>query len=171
MGYNKMKRMLAASLLLVFTAPSTLAITGTENFATVPYSSMMNLSNNIVLTECNEAVTLSLRDSDVKQVLRMFADKAGKNIVFHNSVNGKVTLDLVETPVNEAFNLVLHVTGLNYYLQGNTMIVMSKDSPDNASYSKQEMLVFPIKYVSAEKIANFLNKNVFYPAFSPKMAS
>lgn len=161
MGYNKMKRMLAASLLLVFTAPSTLAITGTENFATVPYSSMMNLSNNIVLTECNEAVTLSLRDSDVKQVLRMFADKAGKNIVFHNSVNGKVTLDLVETPVNEAFNLVLHVTGLNYYLQGNTMIVMSKDSPDNASYSKQEMLVFPIKYVSADKIANFLNKNVF----------
>ena len=161
MGYNKMKRMLAASLLLVFTAPSILAITGTENFATVPYSSLMNLSNNIVLTECNEAITLSLRDSDVKQVLRMFADKAGKNIVFHNSVDGKVTLDLVETPVNEAFNLVLHVTGLNYYLQGNTMIVMSKDSPDNASYSKQEMLVFPIKYVSADKIANFLNKNVF----------
>ena len=38
---------------------------------------------------------------------------------------------------------------------------MANDSPANAAYSKQEMLIFPIKYVSAQKIADFLNKNVF----------
>ena len=41
------------------------------------------------------------------------------------------------------------------------MIVMSKDSEDNAYYSKQEMMTFPVQYVSAGKIADFLNKNVF----------
>ena len=40
------------------------------------------------------------------------------------------------------------------------MIIMSKDTPDNSLYSKQEMMVFPIKYVNAAKIAEFLNKNV-----------
>lgn len=161
MAYSNIKRVLAAALLLAFTAPSTLAITGYGNADAVPYIRTMNLSNEIKLVDSDERITLSLRDSDAKQVLRMFADKVGKNIVFHSSVEGKVTLDLVDTPINEAFNLVLQVTGLSYYLQGNTMIVMAKDAPDNATYSKQEMLVFPVKYVSAEKIAAFLNKNVF----------
>lgn len=164
MGYNNIKRGLAAALLIAFTAPATLAISGYSSYngyETVPYKSSMLLSGDVRLTDSDSTITLSLRDSDVKQVLRMFADKAGKNIVFHNSVSGKVTLDLVNTPINEAFNLVLQVSGMNYYQQGNTMIVMSKTSPDNAAYSKQEMMVFPIKYVNATKIASFLNKNVF----------
>ncbi len=159
MGYSNIKRMLAAALLVVFTAPATLAVT--DSYESVPYKSSMLLSGEIKLTDSNENITLSLRDSDVKQVLRMFADKAGLNIVFHKTVSGKVTLDLVNTPINEAFNLVLQISGMNYYQQGNTMIVMSNSTPDNAIYSKQEMMVFPIKYVSAAKIADFLNKNVF----------
>ncbi len=161
MGYKNIKKALAFALLIAFTSPSTLAISGYNYETVAPYTSTMSLSGDIKLTENDDTITLSLRDSDVKQVLRMFADRVGKNIVFHESVTGKVTLDLVNTRINEAFNLVLQVTGLNYYLQGNTMIVMSKSAPDNATYSKQQMLVFPVKYVSAEKIANFLNKNVF----------
>ncbi len=161
MGHSNIKRMLAAALLLAFTAPSTLAVSSYSSYDSAPYRSSMLLTGDVKLTDNNDSITLSLRDSDVKQVLRMFADKAGMNIVFHSSVSGKVTLDLVNTPINEAFNLVLQVSGMNYYQQGNTMIVMSKTSPDNAAYSKQEMMVFPIKYVSASKIADFLNKNVF----------
>ena len=160
MSYSNIKRFLSAALLLAFTAPSGLAVVGLPDDPSVSRSSMI-LTGDINLTESNDTITLSLRDSDVKQVLRMFADKAGLNVVFHSSVSGKVTLDLVNTPINEAFGLVLQVASLNYYKQNNTMIVMSKSAPENAAYSKQEMLVFPIKYVSAANIANFLNKNVF----------
>ena len=164
MSCNKMKRIFSVALLLAFTAPSTLAVyesgLGVDSVA-APYSASMNLAGGVNLTENNDTITLSLRDSDVKQVLRMFADKAGLNIVFHESVNGKVTLDLVNTSINEAFNLVLQIADLNYYKQGKAMIVMKSDNPANAAYSKQEMMVFPIKYVSAQKIADFLNKNVF----------
>ena len=159
MGYSNIKKMLTAALLVVFTAPVTLAVA--EDYVSAPYRSSMFLSGAVKLTDNDDTITLSLRDSDVKQVLRMFADKAGLNVVFHNSVSGKVTLDLVNTPLNEAFNLVLQISGMSYYQQGNVMIVMSKTSPDNGIYSKQEMLVFPVKYVSAAKIADFLNKNVF----------
>lgn len=159
MGYSNIKRILSAALLLAFTAPTTLAVSTVCD--SVPARAALSLSADVSLTENNDAITLSLRDSDVKQVLRMFADKAGMNIVFHDSVTGKVTLDLVEMPINEAFNLVLQVSGLNYYKQGKTMIVMSKATPDNALYSKQEMMIFPVNYVDAGAIANFLNKNVF----------
>ncbi len=160
MNYSNIKRMLSVALLVAFSAPGAFAISE-ANMELQPYKSSMTLVSDVKLTQANESVTLSLRDSDVKQVLRMFADKAGMNIVFHKTVSGKVTLDLVDMPINEAFDLVLQISGMNYYKQGNTMIVMSKASPDNAAYSKQEMMVFPIKYVSAVKIADFLNKNVF----------
>lgn len=157
MRYNHIQRILSAALMLAFTVPSTLAVS-TSNYAS---SGSTVLSGDIRLTSKNDKITLSLRDSDVKQVLRMFADKAGMNVVFHSSVEGKVTLDLVNMPINDAFNLVLQVSGLNYYTQGNTLVVISKDNADNAAFSKQEMMVFPVRYVSAAKIADFLNKNVF----------
>ena len=158
MKYNHIQRLLSAALLLAFTAPSGLAV---SSYTSVPNTNSTVLSGDVKLTNKNNKITLSLRDSDVKQVLRMFADKAGMNIVFHSSVDGKVTLDLVNMPINDAFNLVLQVSGLNYYTQNNTLIVLAKDSTDNATFSKQEMMVFPVKYVSADKIATFLNKNVF----------
>lgn len=159
MRSNHIKRFISAALLLAFTAPSNLAVSSYAS--TNPYTSSMVLSGDVRLTAKNDKITLSLRDSDVKQVLRMFADKAGMNVVFHSSVDGKVTLDLVNMPINDAFNLVLQVAGLNYYTQGNTLVVIAKDNADNAAFSRQEMMVFPIQYVSADKIASFLNRNVF----------
>ena len=159
MKYNYIKKVLSVALLLTLTAPSA-NVVSVCNASEYPINSMV-LSGDVKLTNANENITLSLRDSDVKQVLRMFADKAGKNVVFHSSVNGKVTLDLVNMPINEAFKLVLQIAGLNYYEQNNTLVIISKDSGDNASFSKQEMMVFPVKYVDASKIASFLNRNVF----------
>lgn len=160
MSHSNIQRVLSAALLLAFAAPITYAYSESLHSAAAG-TSAMTLTGDVSLTDSNQLITLSLRDSDVKQVLRMFADKAGMNIVFHNSVNGKVTLDMVNTPINEAFSLVLSIAGLNYYKQGNTMIILSKDSADNTVFSKQEMMVFPVHYVSAVSIANFLNKNVF----------
>ena len=169
MKYSHIQRFLSAALLLAFTVPSSFAYpaynSGYGNYysSSAPSSSSSQtvLSGDVKLTKNNDKITLSLRDSDVKQVLRMFADKAAKNIVFHSSVNGKITLDLVDMPVNDAFALVLQVAGLNYYMQDNTLVIISKTDADNAVFSKQEMMIFPIQYVSAASVAEFLNKNVF----------
>lgn len=163
MRYNHIQKFMTAALLLAFTAPAGIsypAYGGYDNDSYVA-SATTNLSSNVKLSDRNDKITLSLRDSDVKQVLRMFADKAGKNVVFHSSVKGNVTLDLVDMPINDAFSLILQVSGLNYYIKDNTLVVLAATSNDNASFSQQEMMVFPVQYVSAAKIADFLNKNVF----------
>jgi len=162
MKYNNVQKFLSAALLLAFTSSSVIAANtygAYSNYTSSPTSTVIN--NDVVLTNKNSKINLSLRDSDVKQVLRMFADKVGMNIVFHSSVEGKITLDLVDMPINDAFNLVLQIASLNYYTQNNTLIIVANDNKDNATFSKQEMMTFPVKYVSAAKIADFLNKNVF----------
>ncbi len=159
MKYSNIQKVIAAAMLVAFTLPSSLAVSLYDSYA-APSSASMVLTGGARITDKNDKITLSLRDSDVKQVLRMFADKVGKNVVFHSSVEGKVTLDLVDMPINDAFNLVMQISNLSSYVQGNTLIVLSKNSSDNATFAKQEMMLFPVKYVSASKIADFLNNNV-----------
>lgn len=125
--------------------------------------SSLKLEGDLSLTKANPKISLSLRNSDVQQVLRMFADKAGLNIVFHSSVSGNVTLDLVNVPLNEAFKLVMQITDLTYFIDNsnNTMIVSSAAAAQGLNISKQELMTIPVKYVDATLLADFLNKNIF----------
>lgn len=127
--------------------------------ATSPSS--LKLEGDISITKGNPRISLSLRDSDVKQVLRMFADKAGLNIVFHDSVNGKVTMDLVNVPLNDAFKMVMQITNLTYFVDKNTMVVAAAGAAQSLNLSKQEMVSIPVKYNDAAVMAEFLNKNIF----------
>ena len=120
----------------------------------------LRLKGDVSFTNENIPISISLRDSDVKQVLRMFADKAGMNIIFHNSVTGNVTLDLVNVPLNEAFDMVMEISELNYVVQDNTIIVAGARA-SNFNLAKQNMSLIPVKYVSASALADFLNKNIY----------
>lgn len=118
-----------------------------------------SLKGEVSITNKNIPVSISLRDSDVKQVLRMFADKAGLNIIFKGDITGNVTMDLVNIPLNSAFNMILETSDLNYSMADNTLIITKSD--DESGVSRQDLTVIPVKYVSASSIANFLNKNIY----------
>lgn len=120
----------------------------------------LRLKGDVSYIKTKTPVSISLRDSDVKQVLRMFADKAGMNIIFHNSVDGTVTLDLVNVPLNDAFDMIMGISELNYVVEDGTIIVAKADA-QGFNMAKQDMTLIPVKYVSAAAIAEFLNKNIY----------
>lgn len=180
-------------------------------------SASIKLESEVILSKKNPKISLSLRDSDVQQVLRMLADKAGLNIIFHSSVpsatdksglampalaplsgttnanspqpatqnqqtaqnnnnnnndntnedniadavSPKVTLDLVNVPLNDAFRMITQVSGLVYYLDNNTIVVMSAKASKKLNFTKKEMMTIPVNYVNAGALAEFLNKNIF----------
>lgn len=120
----------------------------------------LKLKGDVSFIKHNPGISISLRDSDVKQVLRMFADKAGMNIVFHNSVSGTVTLDLVDVPLQKAFEMVMEINNLNYVVDGNTIIIAAAGT-NGFNFAKQDMTLIPVKYISAAALADFLNKNIY----------
>ena len=109
----------------------------------------------------NQKITLSLRDTDVQQVLRMFADKAGLNIVFHSSATGTVTLDLVDVSLEDAFKMVMKMTDLTYVIKDKTMMVVSTANAEKLNLTKDNIEILPVKYADAAYIAHFLNTNIF----------
>ncbi len=158
---NKISQKVIAVLILVVFAFSNTAISAlaVSEKPSLRNEDTIQLKADISITKSNEPVSLSLRDSDVKQVLRMFADKAGMNIIFDSGVSGTVTLDLVDVPLNSAFDLVLSIAGLSYVVEDNTLIVSASGA--DISAAKQEITMIPVKYVDASVLAEFLNKNIF----------
>ncbi len=159
-------RKIIASLMLTMFAFSNTALTAgaMENAKPVlrdggaEYS--LRLKGDVNYIKNSKPISISLRDSDVKQVLRMFADKAGMNIIFHSSVSGNVTLDLVDVPLDKAFDMVMGITDMNYVVEDGTIIV-AKSGTQDFNMAKQSMTLIPVKYVNASALADFLNKNIF----------
>lgn len=121
----------------------------------------VNLDGSVNLNNGNRKISVSLRDSDLKQALRMIADKAGLNIIFHSSVEGTVTLDLVNVTLNDAFKMIMQASDLSYFIDNGTLLVMSKEASLKSDIGKKNMMTLPVKYADSAKIADFLNSNVF----------
>ncbi len=120
----------------------------------------LDLGSNLKISNADSVVNLSLRDANIKQVLRMFADQAGMNIIFSpNLEESTVTMDLVNIPLSEALNLVVTTNNLFYDIEANTLIISKKD--EALSMAKKGMTLIPVKYVNANAIATFLNTNIF----------
>ena len=168
--YNKMSKKIISTLVLtMFLGTNSVLMTSAMENAS-DYAApvlrngnqefTMRLKGDVSYIKSKEPITLSLRDSDVQQVLRMFADKAGMNIVFHESAKGNITLDLVDVPLSTAFDMIMGITNLNYVVEDNTIFVAKSDAKD-FNMAKQDMTIVPVKYVSAGALAEFLNKNIF----------
>ncbi len=122
-------------------------------------ASSLEFRSEVKIPNADSIVNLSLRDADVTQVLRMFADQAGMNIIFADGVSGNVTMDLVDIPLSEALDLVVTTKKLFYDIQANTLVISSSDTA--MSLGKKAMSLVPVKYVNAAAMASFLNTNIF----------
>lgn len=170
---NKIKEKIIASVLL---SAFMLTNSVTATFAMEDYgygagrpairsgaNSQVGISSDVNIANAGSIVNLSLRDADITQVLRMFADQAGMNIIFADGVEGTVTMDLVNIPLKEALDLVVKTKKLFYDIKANTLVISTEESAMNLSDRSKTMTVIPVKYVNALAISHFLNKSVFSP--------
>jgi type IV pilus assembly protein PilQ len=70
-----------------------------------------------------EPISMSLKDADVREVLRTFARLSGLNVVIQPGVRGTVTVELERVPWDQALDQILKINGLGYELEGNIMRV------------------------------------------------
>jgi type IV pilus assembly protein PilQ len=68
-----------------------------------------------------EPISLTLKDADIKDVLRTFADLTGLNMAVDPGVQGSVTVDFVDVPWDQALDLILRQNNLTFSLEGNVM--------------------------------------------------
>jgi hypothetical protein len=69
-------------------------------------------------------ISLSLKDADLKDVLKTFAQLTNTEIQHSPTLEGKVTLDVKNMPWDEAFDLILRQNDLTYELKEKAIVIV-----------------------------------------------
>jgi type IV pilus assembly protein PilQ len=75
-------------------------------------------------------ITIDVQDADIHNVIRLFADVSGKNIVVADDVKGKVTIKLKNVPWDQALSVVLATKSLGYVETANIIRVAPQATLD-----------------------------------------
>ena len=113
-------------------------------------------------------VTFNIQDIPVRSALQLIADVSELNIVVADSVQGNVTLRLVNVPWDQALDIILQAKGLDKRRQGNVVwiaptaeIAQREQALEDARIALEDRAeltteYIPINYGSAEEIAGLL---------------
>jgi type IV pilus assembly protein PilQ len=93
-------------------------------------------------------VSLKIRQSDVKVVLRSMARIVNQNLLIKDDIKGEVSVDFKDTPWDRAFNSIIKNQGLAYEWEGNIIRVMTiadkEQDLKRKTHEKDERLVDPL---------------------------
>ena len=115
-----------------------------------------------------EPISFSLKDADIREVLRTFAKISGLNMVVQPGVSGSVTVELEQVPWDQALDIILKTNNLGYELEGNIMrvaprSVLAQEAQQEAERARARALAVPLKtvlkrvsYSDAQSIATLL---------------
>jgi type IV pilus assembly protein PilQ len=99
-----------------------------------------------------EPLSLNLKDADLKDVLRTFAQLTGLNMAIDQNVSGAVTVDFADVPWDQALEIILHQNSLAYVLEGNVMRIgtaqrLGDEAEASRRLSEAEKLNVPLSTV------------------------
>lgn len=119
-------------------------------------------------------ISLDLKDADIKNIFRLFAEISKLNIIVGDNVSGKVTLRLVNVPWDQAFAIVLQTKKLGIVRYDNILRIaplaeLERERKEALSAKEAErdledlkVLVLPINYTKADdlktKLSSLLSK-------------
>lgn len=96
--------------------------------------------------------------TDLQSFVRQMAEKMGLNAVVDSAVHGTVNLQLKHVQPSQALAMVLAINGYSSEIQGNFLIVSTKDKLANlptaqASMGPQAVQVIPLEYAKASDLS------------------
>jgi type IV pilus assembly protein PilQ len=117
-----------------------------------------------------EPLSLNLKEADIRDVLRTFADLTGLNIAVDPDVSGKVTVNFNEVPWDQALDIILRQNSLNYVLEGNVLRVGKIDRLANEQAAQRRLdeeqrlnvntvtAIFKLSYARATQVQTLIKE-------------
>jgi TonB family protein len=85
---------------------------------------LFNLTINFRSSEpASKGISLDLKDADIRDVLKTFAQLTKTEFVVDDDVKGQVTIDIADVPWMDAFEILARQNNLRYERDGNTIHV------------------------------------------------
>jgi len=120
-----------------------------------------------------DPITLTLKDADIKDVLKTFSALTHLNIVIDPEVHGTVTVELRDVPWDQALDLILRINGLDYILENNvlrvsTVVKLTREKQDRNKFLLEQeknlplkTVVKPLSYAKAGEVKGLLSNDSY----------
>lgn len=100
-----------------------------------------------------EQVTLAVRDASISTVLGMIAEQHGLNLITGDQVNGNLSLNLKQVPLQQALDTILTANGYTWNIHQGILVVSSITGDTRlASIAQKKVQVYELDYASAAEI-------------------
>ena len=119
-----------------------------------------------------DVLSLKFKDADLRDVILYLADFAGLNVVFDPEVRGMVTVDLKDTPWDQALDLILKINKMGKTLEGNVLriaptAVLTREKDEERKLLESQVLAgpmvtktFTLSYSRATDVENLLKSKM-----------
>jgi type IV pilus secretin PilQ/predicted competence protein len=104
-----------------------------------------------------EAISVNLKDVDLKDFFRLIHEISGLNVVLDPAVRGNVTLVLDEVPWDQALDIVLRNNGLSKELDGNVLRIASRDTLKREADEKRDLTKAEAEAVDPITVTRIMN--------------
>ncbi|HEY9898333.1 MAG TPA: secretin N-terminal domain-containing protein [Pantanalinema sp.] len=97
-------------------------------------------------------MTFRLRNTTLREALQLIAETGNLNLILDDSVQGSVSLDFFQTPLNQILESMLTANGYRLQPYGKSFVVYR-----SGQYGQPVMRFVPLRYVNAQAILPTLN--------------
>jgi len=104
-----------------------------------------------------EAISVNLKDVDLKDFFRLVHEISGLNVVLDPAVRGSVTLVLDEVPWDQALDIVLRNNGLSKELDGNVLRIATRDTLKREANDERDLLKAQTEAVDPVTVTRILS--------------
>ncbi|MEW5819314.1 MAG: secretin N-terminal domain-containing protein [Cyanobacteriota bacterium] len=108
-----------------------------------------------------ETISITLRNADIKEVLRELARLGKKSIIIDNSVQGTISCELEDVSINQAMDLALATAELESRIIGDTIFVASKPAMLRKGLNRRVLKSIKLNYANALDVASLLEASIF----------
>ncbi len=124
----------------------------------------------------NKLISFDVRDAQLKDIFRVFAQISGLNFIIGSDVKGTLTMRLKDVPLDQAMNLILQQEGLVAERKGNVVIIMTaqryqreKNQQLRALQDKEKLerlknsvtKVISLNYITPDYAVKMINKLLY----------
>ncbi|MFW6271229.1 MAG: hypothetical protein ACOC4G_14295, partial [Bacillota bacterium] len=127
-------------------------------------SLLFSINYQILAADDNTIEEMDFKDTEIKDVLQALAESANKNLVVDNSVEGEISIHLRDINFEDALDLVISSSHLDYNLSDNTVVVATPERIEEL-FSEEDTKIKEIKHIDSSRAGEIL-EDIF-----PKLSS
>ncbi|MBU1085959.1 MAG: secretin and TonB N-terminal domain-containing protein [Candidatus Omnitrophica bacterium] len=107
----------------------------------------------------DKLISITLKETDIREVLNILAFKGGVNIVAGDDVVAKISVQLKEVPWEQALDVILKTYNFTYKREGNLIRVMSlARAQEEEGKTPLKTKILALNFADVEELKESLNK-------------